>query len=136
MDPLMNPVSDDNPFAYSMPIWQRFRAPGAVGRFEAQSEAVFTGEAGTPAAHSLLRLEFFVQNAQVVDARFQAYGCPASIAVGSWIAEWAPGRAVTEVLGLRAATLRRELEIPDDRAHCALMGEDAVKAALGKWRPT
>ena len=31
----------------------------------------------------------------------------------------------------RAADIRQALEIPEDKLHCALMGEDAVKSLVG-----
>jgi NifU-like protein involved in Fe-S cluster formation len=120
----------DNPFGYPEPIWQRFESAPHAGRFADGTPGVASGRAGTAAARSVLELQFRCENGRVVDARFRAYGCPSSIAVGSWIAEWAIGRGYEELNGITAARLREALEIPEDRAHCALMGEDAVKATL------
>lgn len=121
---------NSNPFGYAAPIWQRFNAPARAGGFAPGTPGVVTGEAGTPAARSVLRLELKLSGHHVEEARFRAYGCPTSIAVGAWITEWVAGRSLDELSGLRAATLRQALEIPEDRAHCALMGEDALKAAV------
>lgn len=128
----MNPA--DNPFNYPEPVWERFHGTAFVGRFEPGTPGLVIGEAGTPAARSMLRLEFRVEDGCVSEARFQAYGCPSSIAVGRWIAEFATGKPVQALAGVSASRLRAELEIPDERAHCALMGEDALRAAL-KSRP-
>lgn len=94
------------------------------------------GRAGTPAARSVLSIELQFQEGRVADARFRAYGCPSSIAVGAWIADWSIGREPAELAQLGAAQLRRELEIPEDRAHCALMGEDALRDLLARYRET
>jgi NifU-like protein involved in Fe-S cluster formation len=120
----------DNPFGYAEPIWARFSAPGRAGSFALGTPGVFAGQAGTPAARSVLRIELQIEQGRVADTRFKAYGCPTSIAVGAWIAEWSQGKAVEELGALNSRQLREALEIPDDRAHCALMGEDALKAAL------
>lgn len=126
----------ENPFGYAEPIWTRFSAPGRAGSFAPGTPGVVAGQAGTPAARSVLRIELQIADGRVADARFKAYGCPTSIAVGAWIAEWSLGKAVEELGALNSRQLREALEIPDDRAHCALMGEDALKAALQLARPT
>ncbi len=123
----------DNPFGYSAPIWQRFTDPARAGRFAPETPAVFSGEAGTPAARSVLRLQFRFAAAHVADARFQAYGCPTSIAVGAWLADWAIGKSLAELRSLKLSELRAALEIGDDRAHCAAMGEDALLALLAQF---
>ncbi len=123
-------LSADNPFDYPQPIWQRFRTAPRAGRFAADEPGVLTGRAGTPAANSVLELQLKFAAGKVADAHFRAYGCPASIAVGAWLAEWCIGRNREQLAGLTAAELRLALEIPDEKAHCALLGEDALKALL------
>lgn len=126
-----------NPFNYGTQIWELFRLAPRAGRFAPETPGVMLGKAGTPAAHSVLSLALQIDDGEVVDARFQAYGCPTSIAVGAWIADWAIGKRVAELAALTATHLRNELEIPDERAHCALLGEDALRAvvALMKQEP-
>lgn len=127
---MSQPYDDDNPFGYPAGIWRLFRDPPLAGRFPDGTAGVVGAEAGTPAARALLSLSLRFEGDRVADARFQAYGCPATIAVGAWIAGWARGRTVSELASLTAATLRTALEIPEDRAHCALLGEDALRAVL------
>lgn len=120
----------DNPYGYAEPIWRHFAQPRHAGSFAPGTAGLVRGEAGSPAVRSLLRIELRFEAGRVAEARFKAYGCPTSIAVGDWIADWAVGRDVAALRGLDAAQLRATLEIPEDRAHCALMGEDALRAAL------
>lgn len=117
-------------FGYPAPVWAHFRSPRRAGRFAPGTAGVIVGQAGTPAARSVLRIELQLAAGVVTDARFRAYGCPTSIAVGAWIAEQAIGHGPSDLRCLDAATIRAALEITDDRAHCALLGEDALRAAL------
>lgn len=126
---------EDNPFGYGAQVWALFRAAPRAGAFADDVPGVLTGQAGTPAARSVLRLQLRLEQGRVADARFKAYGCPTSIAVGAWIADWACGKTAAELARLDARQLREVLEIPDDRAHCALLGEDALKAALSRPTP-
>lgn len=124
-----------NPFGYGTQVWSLFQTAPRAGAFPDELPGVVTGQAGTPAARSVLRVQLRFEAERVADARFKAYGCPTSIAVGAWIADWARGKSAAELARLDVRALRDALEIPDDRAHCALLGEDALKAALARLTP-
>ena len=117
-----------NAFGYAEPIWQRFSQPTHAG--ELQGEGVLTAEAGSPAAKSLLRMQIKMGPGVVSDVAFRAYGCPTAIAVGEWLAVSLTAQKPAEWSRLTASKIRQALEIPDDRAHCALMGEDVVRALV------
>ena len=120
-----------NAFAYPDPVWQRFGEPRHAGDLPV-GPGVYAAEAGSLASKSLLRLSLRLEQSRIVQARFKAYGCPSAIAVGQWLAERLEGEAVEALRspGLAAPAIRQALEITEDRAHCALMGEDALKALL------
>ena len=124
----MNPQR--NVFGYHEPIWQRFRAPRHAGRLSAAD--VVEAQAGSPATRSVLRLQVEMDGAAVARARFQAYGCPTAIAVGEWLAEQLEQQPRERWAAIDVATIRASLEIPEDKAHCALMGEDVLRALLQK----
>ena len=124
--------SGSNPFGYSEPVWRLFREAPRAGSLD--GPGVLTVEAATPAARSHLRLQVKMSGSRIDDARFQAYGCPTTIAVGAWLAERVPGRDLQELARIDAKMIREALEIPEDRTHCALVGEDAVKSLLSRSR--
>ena len=80
------------------------------------------------ASASWLALHLQMVDGTVQAARFTAFGCPVGIAVGHWLADWAVGKSPAQLQALSVTALRAALEIPDDKLHCALMGEDALKA--------
>lgn len=118
---------------YPESVWKLFRETPRAGRFAPDAGNVLSGESRTPAADSVLRLQLRVEDGEVADARFQAYGCPVSIAVGAWLADYAIGRDRSTLDTLNARSMMEALEIPEDRAHCAFLGEDALRAALEQW---
>jgi NifU-like protein involved in Fe-S cluster formation len=118
-----------NPFGYSEPVWRLFTQAPRAGELEGPDTR--TGRAETRANRSRLRLQARMSGGRVADARFQAYGCPTAIAVGAWLAERAIGRSLAELGAIGAGEIRQALEIPEDRLHCALLGEDALKSLAG-----
>jgi NifU-like protein involved in Fe-S cluster formation len=123
-----SPVNGMNPYGYPEPVWRLFTETPRAGRFG--NGSAVSGTAATPASRSVLSLHFKTVQGRVSDARFQAYGCPTTIAVGAWLAEQVIGRPLAELSALSSEQIRQGLEIPDERAHCALLGEDAIKAVL------
>lgn len=121
----------DNVYAYPLPVWDRFRQPQHAGRLSAAAQMI-EAQAGSPATRALLRLQVAVDGAGVRRARFQAYGCPTAIAVGEWLAELLERQPPAQWPAIGAAQIREALEIGDDKAHCALMGEDALRTLAQK----
>ncbi len=118
-----------NVFGYPQPVWQRFREPAHAGVIDGGIRA----RAGTPASKSLIALALKIDGqGRVEQARFQAYGCPTTIAVGELLAELAQGRSVEDLRAVTAADIRGALEIADDRAHCAVLGEDVLRSLLSQ----
>lgn len=115
-----------NPFGYPDEVWRLFTEAPRAGLLEGPGTR--SGSAATPANRSRLQLSARVDGARIEDAKFQAYGCPTAIAVGAWLAEKAIGRSLGELAAIGAAEIRQALEIPEERLHCALLGEDAVKS--------
>jgi NifU-like protein involved in Fe-S cluster formation len=121
---------EQNVYGYAEPVWQRFREPRHAGRLAAGPRVV-AAEAGSAAARSLLRLQVELDDGgQIRHARFQAYGCPSAIAVGEWLAEQLEDAPRSAWAAVDAARIREVLEIAEDKAHCALMGEDVLRALM------
>ncbi|HUR41555.1 MAG TPA: iron-sulfur cluster assembly scaffold protein [Verrucomicrobiae bacterium] len=119
-----------NPFGYPPRVWQLFIDAPRAGELAGG----LTAEAATRANGSRLRLQVKMTRSRIDDARFQAYGCPTTIAVGAWIAGWVVGKELQELSGMSMKIIRETLEIPDDRTHCALLGEDLLKSLLSLTR--
>ncbi|AXQ29889.1 aminotransferase class V-fold PLP-dependent enzyme [Solimonas sp. K1W22B-7] len=113
-----------NAHGYSAPVWAAFAAPVHAATLP---DGALAGTAGSPAGALRLRLQADLEQGRIARAAFQAYGCPVTIAVGEWLAAWLEGRRPEE-LRLSAGDLSSVLEISDDKAHCGLLGEDAVLA--------
>jgi NifU-like protein involved in Fe-S cluster formation len=114
----------DNVFGYPDAVWRRFVVPKRVGVVDA-ADAIRVS-ARSPAASACLELS--LRPAQPLQVRFRALGCPVTIAVGAWLAEQLESDGADVLQRIDAKSIREALEIPEDRAHCAFIGEDAVLA--------
>lgn len=82
-------------------------------------------DAGTEAA-------FYVRTGPdgevVTDARFQAYGCPHTLATAAWIAGRLPGRSLGELAPGTVRDWAAALGVPVERLGRLLVLEDALEA--------
>lgn len=122
-----------NAFGYPPAVWRLFRETPRAGRLD--QSGVLSAAAGTPASRSELRLQVKMRGSRIADARFQAYGCPTTIAVGAWIAERVVGMEWDDLAAVQAAEIRKALEIAEDRTHCALLGEDLIRSLRSQRVP-
>jgi nitrogen fixation NifU-like protein len=81
--------------------------------------------------HLYLRIE----NHRITDAKFKTMGCPAAIAAGSITTELLIGRDVEAALALSRAEVNTALGgLSPQKVHTSVLAEDAVRAALKKYR--
>lgn len=65
------------------------------------------------------------------ELRFQTYGCGPTIAAASIASEICRGRAVADLVDLKADEIERALEgLPEDRKHAAELAAGALRAAV------
>lgn len=118
---------------YSPEVWRRFRAPAHAGLLTGAD--THAGEARTPASRAVLRLAVRWAQGRVAEARFQAHGCPSTIAAGEWLCERIQGQSLAELQTLTARDVADTLQLPPLRRHCAVMAEDALRQVLDQAGP-
>lgn len=118
---------------YPEPVWRLFSETPRGGVLP-NGPRVYAAEVGTPAGRFRLRLYCQLdEQGRVSASRFQAYGCPYTIAVGSWLAQWCEGRQIAELAEFEVDQMRAALELPEDRAHCWLMAQDVLREIEQEW---
>lgn len=118
---------------YSEMVWAQFVRPSFAGSWTAAPD-VGSGEAGTPASGAVMKIQVRVRDGRIVDARFQAYGCVSTIAAGSWVASWLRDRHLSEAQALEASEIDAALALAPEKRFCALLAQDALRAALADYQ--
>ncbi len=90
-----------------------------------------TGMGGSPDCGDWMILTLRVEAGRITDIRFQCRGCSAAIATSSATTELALGKTVEEAAGITAEEIEAAVGgLPEDRRHCSLLGEEALRDAL------
>lgn len=116
---------------YSDQVLDHFLSPRQAGPLLAQDDSVVSGRAGSRHTGSILFFQFRLNGLQrIVDTRFRAYGCGATIAVGSYVASMLLGHTADQALALKGVDIAQALALEPVKLHCALLAEDAIRSAL------
>ena len=73
---------------------------------------------------------------QIIEARYQTFGCTSAIASSEALCRLLEGRKLTpiEALGIRNADIVDYLDgLPPQKLHCSVMGAEALQAAIVDW---
>lgn len=130
-------VEIDHAVAQVQGVVKRLRAlspaagPGTDG-MESKGR-VLTGESGSEARGTWVRFHMAVSDDTVKDARFQAFGCPHTLAVCEWITAQLPGRSRTDGIPGNPSEWVSAHDVPVEKLGRLLMVEDAARAAFERW---
>jgi cysteine desulfurase len=92
-----------------------------------------TGEAGAAGQDTWIRFHLLIADGAVKDARFQAYGCPHTLAVAAWMAKELPGRRRETLQPGTPTDWAKAHSVPIEKLGRLLVVEDAVQACLRHW---
>jgi nitrogen fixation NifU-like protein len=96
-------------------------------------DANATAEETNPVCGDRLRLNLRIRNERIETARFLAYGCPATLACGSTLAEMLEGMTVEEALRLtRKEIVRAVGGLPATKQHAAALAIETLQSAIEK----
>ena len=92
------------------------------------------GEVGAVSCGDVVRISIKVEEGRITDARFRTYGCGTAIATSSMATELVRGRTIDEAAKFSNEELSASLGgIPAAKAHCPVLAEEAVKAAVADY---
>lgn len=115
---------------FSETFMDHFTSPRNSGPMEAPDSI---GSIGTPGRGRYFMMAVKVGGGVVRQARFQTYGCGATIAAGSVLTEMVRERPISECMALTEADLIAALEgVPPNKLHGPALAIGALRDALKK----
>ena len=116
---------------YSETVIRHFQNPH---KMHALPNADVVGQMGAPGEGPFLTLYLRLDGERIVEACFETYGCPSSIASGSWMTQWLEGRTIAQAQVLDAGDLMQVLGgLPLGKEHAAIRAVDALRQAIAEY---
>ncbi len=118
---------------YTKEAIKHFLCPQNAGVIE---DADVVGEAGSTDCGDFLQIFVKVGEDEVIeDIKFQVYGCCGAIATSSMTTVLAKGKTLDEAYRIKEEDIIVALGgLPEDKEHCSLLGVDALRDAIKKYR--
>lgn len=118
---------------YTDKVREHFLNPKNVGEIK---NASAIGEVGSLACGDALKLYLEIDdNEQIVDAKFQTFGCASAIASSSALTELLKGKTLKEAENITNKEIAEFLGgLPEEKMHCSVMGQEALEIAIKTYR--
>lgn len=117
---------------YSPLVIEHFEAPRNVGAFEPAAD-VISGRAGQRDHGAEFRVSARVLADKIIEARFEAYGCPHCVAAGSLLTMALVGADRERLRQWSWREIASALQVPTAKRGRLLILEDAVRAMAHDW---
>lgn len=121
---------------YSALVIRHFTEPRHAGTLAGDYEHILIARAGQREQGTEVVFHLGINAARIAAVRFQAFGCPHTIAACSLLAERLTGAPVESLGKVRPAALAAELEAPVPKTGRFLVIEDALRRGLAAWDNT
>lgn len=119
--------------SYGPQVLEHYLHPRNVGSFDTEDPCVGTALVGSPELGQILKLQIRLDGVTIESACFRAFGCGEAIAAGSLATEWLRGRDLNQALAIGSQDIVQALGLPIDKLHCALLAQDAIRAAVNDY---
>ena len=105
---------------------------------EESFEADGVGRVGSPACGDEMVIWIKVKDNKITDCKWQTFGCGSAIASTSILSEMVlenGGMTIEQALKIRPQDILERLGgLPARKVHCSVLGDQALRAAIGDWR--
>ena len=117
---------------YTDVVMDHFANPRHAGVIE---DADGVGEVGNPVCGDMMTFYIKVADGNLVDVKFQTFGCVAAIAVSDIVSEMAKGRKLEEAEKITRQAVAEALGgLPANKMHCSNLGAEALALAIKNYR--
>jgi len=126
-----------NNWPYSEVVKKHFLHPQNFLRKGEKFKSDGVGEVGSPACGDVMKMWIRVENDQIIDLRWQTFGCASAIGSMSLLSEMVldkGGMKITDALKITPSDILKKLGgLPTNKIHCSVLGDKTLRAAIENY---
>ncbi|HUX37989.1 MAG TPA: iron-sulfur cluster assembly scaffold protein [Rectinemataceae bacterium] len=129
-------MSDADAFKwlYSDVVKDHFTNPRNVFEPEENFEADAEGMVGNIKCGDQMMFMLKIKDDVITDVRWKTYGCASAIASTSMLSEVIKGLDISKAYTIKPADIAQRLGgLPENKIHCSVLGDKALRAAIDTW---
>jgi nitrogen fixation NifU-like protein len=127
-------MSDAFQWLYSDIVKEHFTNPKNVFDPDEDFVADAEGVVGNIKCGDQMMFLLKIADEKIADVRWKTYGCASAIASTSMLSEVIKGLPLREAYGIKPADIARRLGgLPENKIHCSVLGDKALRAAIDAW---
>jgi len=111
---------------YSSEVRRRFLTPARAGAISSNEGTSVAGAAEDRSLNVWVRFQVQLAGSTIQQMRFQAYGCPHSLAAADLIASELEGKPMAALVGIELDRLASAISLPREKYGILLRIEDAL----------
>ena len=112
-------------------VLKRFKNPQNAGELE---DCNAIGESGDPECSDVIRLFIKFDNNQIINAKFQVYGCPGAISTTDVFIDMIKEKTIKDALKITEEQISDALGgLPIAHMHCSTLPMEAFKKAVENY---
>lgn len=119
---------------YSKKVMAHFSNPHNMGELNSPDAE---GQVGNPVCGDVMKVQIKVKGGKIANIKFQTLGCAAAIASSSVLTDLAKGKSLDEAAKISRTDIVRALDgLPEEKIHCSVLAQDALKKAIKNYMST
>jgi len=132
------PIKDINghDWVYSKKVEEHFFHPRNIMTDDLDEKKYnAVGEVGSPACGDLMKVWLKIKKGKIIDFKWKTFGCASAIASTSILSEMAIGKTMKEAEKISALDIVEKLGgLPRRKIHCSVLGDQALRKAIGNYK--
>jgi nitrogen fixation NifU-like protein len=117
---------------YTKKVMEHFQHPHNQGVIK---DADAVGQVGNPTCGDVMKIYLKIKDNRITDIKFETLGCAAAIAISSILTDMVQGKTLDKALALSKDDIVKELGgLPATKFHCSMLGIEALREAIDKYR--
>ncbi|MCF7845910.1 MAG: iron-sulfur cluster assembly scaffold protein [Candidatus Peribacteraceae bacterium] len=127
-----------NDWPYSEIVKKHFLHPQNFLRDGEKFTADGVGEVGSPACGDVMKMWIQIKNDRITDLRWKTFGCASALAATSMLSKMVlekKGMKIADALKITPKDILKRLGgLPQNKIHCSVLGDKALRAAIENYR--